>query len=101
MPMQPTCTKTNGAGSAGRVESEPPHVGWGKPWWERLVGAGLSTNGAAEATGGPAQRALLLTARATLHRLVDAADDLPNAAVKAYFGSRQRLPLEEVGEDNV
>jgi hypothetical protein len=29
--------QTNGAGSAGRVESEPPHVGWGG-----LVGKGSS-----------------------------------------------------------
>jgi hypothetical protein len=62
---------------------------------------GLSTNGAAEGTGGPAQCALLLTARATVHRLVDAADDLPNAAVDGYFGSGQRLPLDMVGEEHV
>jgi hypothetical protein len=73
----------------------------GRPWWERLINAGLSTNSAAEATGGPAQRALLLTARATVHRLVDAADDLPNAAVDGYFGRGQRLPLHEVGEEHV
>jgi hypothetical protein len=107
VPMQPTCSKTNGAGSAGRVESEPPHVGWGGrggPWWERLVGAGVSrTNSAAGGTGGPAQPALLITARATVHRLVDAADDLPNAAEDACAcsGNFHRLPLDEVGEDHV
>jgi hypothetical protein len=104
VPMQPTCIKTNGAGSAGRVESEPPHVGSGGLCWQRLLGAGVSrTNSAAEGTGGPAQPALLITARATVHRLVDAADDLPNAAVEACVCTRsgQRLPLHEVGEDHV
>ena len=102
MPRQPTCTKTNGAESAGRVESESPHVGWGG-----VGGKGSSARSrehiysAAEGTGGPAQRALLLTARATVHRLLDAADDLPNAAVDGYVSNGQRLPLDAVGEDHV
>ena len=99
--MQPTCNKTNGAGSAGRVESESARVGWGGLGGKGSSARGLSTNSAAEGTGGPAQRALLLTTRATVHRLLDAADDLPNAAVDGYFGNGQRLPLDEVGEDHV
>ena len=103
MPMQPTCNKTNGAGSAGRVESESARVGWGGLGGKGSSARGLSTNSAAEGTGGPAQRALLLTARATVHRLVDAADDLPNEAFETYVCSErgQRLPLDIVGEEHV
>jgi hypothetical protein len=51
----------------------------------------------------PAQQALLLTARATAHRLLDAAEDLPNAAFEAYVstGSGQCLALKVVCEDHV
>ena len=98
--MQPICSKQTALGVLAASRASPMLVG--KALVRNVPWRGVSrTNSAAEATGGPAQRALLRTARATVHRLLDAADDLPNAAVEAYVNSGQRLPLEEVGEDNV
>jgi hypothetical protein len=101
VPMQPTCTKRTALEVTAASRASRLMLAGGSLGGKGSSARGLSTNSAAEGTGGPAQRALLLTTRATVHRLLDAADDLPNAAVEAYFGSGQRLPLEEVGEDNV
>jgi hypothetical protein len=103
VPMQPTCTKRTALEVPAALRVSRLMLAGGSLGGKGSSARGLSTNSAVEGTGGPAQRALLLAACATVRRLVDAADDLPNAAFEAcvYTGSGQRLPLHEVGEEHV
>ncbi len=88
MPMQPTCTKTNGAGSAGRVESEPPHVGW-----RGLAGKGSS---ARAPIARPAGRADLPNAHCCLQHALLSIDSSTLPMIFRMRPSRPTSVLEAV-----